>query len=227
VGGPRGQKPRILQVFWGSSYFSANRQAPTPQTCWKSVFRCFTLSHQSSCQNFERKYLFEQKSIISTRWLITFQALFLAITCRTTRLVAFPSLYGFSSASCTFQALQRLTNTTVGSLDLELWSTSKFFQFPLLDPHIFLHETAQIEYYRTDPVFDYSRPRRSAKMCSKKLHWMRTAFFCIYCGFCRNFSGQKHKYGFSWNISNGKLYFCHFQSLLCAFLDLGMFSLAF
>jgi len=72
-----------------ATFLPIGRRQP-PQTCRKRVFRCFTPSHHISCQNFYRKFLLEHKSTISTRWLITFQALFLAITCQTARLVAFP-----------------------------------------------------------------------------------------------------------------------------------------
>jgi len=49
----------------------------------------------------------------------------------------------------------------------EHWSRSQFFQPTLLDPHIFSPKTAQINFFRKDPVFEYSGGRRSAKTGSK------------------------------------------------------------
>ena len=49
------------------------------QTSTKCVSGCFTISHQSSSQNIDRKIIFVNTIKISTRWLSSFQGLFLAI----------------------------------------------------------------------------------------------------------------------------------------------------
>jgi len=54
-GGPRGQNPRILGVFWGSSYFSASRQPPTSPNLLK---RCISVFHTIP-PNFMPKFLQE------------------------------------------------------------------------------------------------------------------------------------------------------------------------
>jgi len=61
VGGPGGQKPRILGLFWGSNHFLPASIHPPHQTCRKGVFGCFTSSHQISIQNIDRK-ICEKKS---------------------------------------------------------------------------------------------------------------------------------------------------------------------
>ena len=52
VGGPRGQKSRILGVFWGSSHFSASQHPPTPPNLQK---RCIWVFDKTP-PNFKPKY---------------------------------------------------------------------------------------------------------------------------------------------------------------------------
>ena len=129
-----------------------------PQTCWKSVFRCFTPSHQISCQNFGWKSFFEQKSKISTRWLSTFQALFLAITCQTVKLAAFTRSMASVQLPEHFKPFNGSLTPLWGSPGLELWSTSQFFQVPLFDPQIFPPETAQNRVFSNRSDFRVFRP---------------------------------------------------------------------
>jgi len=53
---------------------------------------------------------------------------------------------------------------------------------------MFSPETAQIDVFRKDLVFECSGVRRSAKTGADRLDWMRCAFFRIYSGFFYNFS---------------------------------------
>ena len=90
LGVPRGQKPRISGLFWGSSHLSASRYPPTPPNAQKRFIWMF----YNIPTNFKPKYWQEnfiwEKIKISTRWPSTFQALFLAITSQSFRLEAFP-----------------------------------------------------------------------------------------------------------------------------------------
>jgi len=41
VGGPRGQKPRISRLFWGSSHFPDSQHPPTPPNLQKRCIWVF------------------------------------------------------------------------------------------------------------------------------------------------------------------------------------------
>jgi len=68
-GGSKRTKPRISRIFTGSSHFSASQHPPTPPNLQKGVFGYFTVSHQISSQNIDRKILFVNKIKISTKCL--------------------------------------------------------------------------------------------------------------------------------------------------------------
>jgi len=84
--GPRGQKPRISGDFSGSSLFSLSQSPPTP---WNLQQRCIWVFYDIP-PNFKAKYsqkiLFVNKIKISTRWLSSYQSLFLAIAPQPIRL---------------------------------------------------------------------------------------------------------------------------------------------
>ena len=69
-----------------------------------------------------------------------------------------------------------------GSLGLELWSSSQFFFPPQNSPNRVFSNRTRFRVYR---------PSANSKKPAKKLDWMRSAFFRIYCGFCWNFSATK------------------------------------
>ena len=133
--------------------------------------------------NLSQENFIWEKNKISTWCLSTFQALFLVITYQPVRLAAFPR----SVASVQlpehfepFDALLSHCRVLCGSnSDLEVTFITYAF-----GPTDFSLETAQIEFFRTYPVFAHSGGRRSAKTGWDRLDWMRCAFFCIYSGFC-------------------------------------------
>ena len=78
--------------------------------------------------------------------------------------------------------------------------------------------------FRTDPVFEYSGPRRSAKTGANRLDWMRCAFFRIYSGFLLKFQhGKSTSMDFSQNFQMHRSVFVILNWFYAVFWNQGCF----
>jgi len=91
---------------------------------------------------------------------------------------------------------------------------------------MFSPKTAQIDFFRKDPVFEYSGGRRSAKTGSKGLTGCGERVFRFSPKISKNLVRRLHKYEFFSNIFKCKGIFCHVQLILWFLTPPGMCLLA-
>ena len=86
IGGVRGGKNHGFRGYFEveATFLPVSTNHPH-QTCRKGVFECLTSSHQYSSRTTGRKILFGNKIKVSTRWLSSFQGLFLSLTSQSLR----------------------------------------------------------------------------------------------------------------------------------------------
>jgi len=229
LGDPQGAKKHGFRgCFMVQATFPPVSTHQTHHICRKYAFRFFATSHQISSQHFNRKILFLNKIKISTRWPSRFQALFLTITSQPHSLAAFPRSAKLPNSSLNISSHSGPLQRHCGVL----WTPNCDLEVNFLNPHIWTlthipQKTAQIDFFRKDPVFENAGGRRSAKTVSDGLDGVRAVLFAFTLNFATISVGQMHEYRFFSKRSNVKVCFCHSHSILCYLVDTRIFPLAF
>jgi len=114
-----------------------------------------------------------------------------------------------------------------GCLDLKQWSIElNFLNLYFFTPNFF--PPKRLKSSLLERILFSHIPVVGKAQKTARIAWTGCGvrFFAFTPDFAKISVRQKHKYGFFSKISNVKVCFCYYQSILCCLLDPGMFSLA-